>query len=100
MTPQQRVQTFAVKLPGGDGRWPTFEQHVLRVALHQPIPGDFVAVQRQMDILGDRFQPKACLSQLEHEHRVKPRLRQRRGNGLQRTKQARAMAQGGGRVGR
>jgi hypothetical protein len=37
------------------------------------VPGDFAAVQRQVEILGLRFEPDEFLAQLEGEHRVKPR---------------------------
>jgi len=42
------------------------------------VPGDFAAVQRQVDILGERFDADEFLSQLEGEHRIKPEVRQRR----------------------
>ena len=35
-------------------------------------PGDFAAVKRQVDVLGEAFEPDEFLSQLEAEHRVKP----------------------------
>jgi len=45
-------------------------------------PGDFAAVQRQVEILGARFSPDEFLAQLEAEHRVKPEVRQRRSIGF------------------
>ncbi len=45
-------------------------------------PGDFAAVKRQVDMLGEAFEPDEFLSQLEAEHRVKPEVRQRRGIGF------------------
>ena len=45
---------------------------------HALAPGDFAAVQRQVEILGDAFGPDAFLAQLEAEHRVKPEVRQHR----------------------
>ena len=44
--------------------------------------GDFAAVQRQADVLGEGFEADAFLSQLEAEHRVKPEVRERRGIGF------------------
>jgi hypothetical protein len=43
---------------------------------------DFAAVQRQVELLGDVFEPNGFLSQLEAEHRVKPGVRERRGIGF------------------
>ena len=45
-------------------------------------PGDFAAVKRQVDVLGESFEPDGFLSQLEAEHRVKPEVRDRRGIGF------------------
>jgi hypothetical protein len=53
-------------------------------ALDELAPGDFAAVQRQMEVLGAVLEPDEFLSQLESEHRVKPGVRQRRGIGFQR----------------
>jgi hypothetical protein len=50
--------------------------------LDQLVPGDFAAVQRQVEILGLSFDPDGFLAQLEGEHRVKPEVRQRRGIGF------------------
>ena len=44
--------------------------------------GDFASVKRQVDILGEVFDPDEFLSQLEAEHRVKPEVRQQRGIGF------------------
>jgi predicted translin family RNA/ssDNA-binding protein len=44
--------------------------------------GDFAAVKRQVDVLGEVFTPDEFLSQLEAEHRVKPEVRRRRGIGF------------------
>ena len=51
-------------------------------ALDQLTPGDFAAVCRQAEILGDALEPDAFLSQLESEHRAKPEVRQRRAIGF------------------
>jgi hypothetical protein len=46
------------------------------------VPGDFAAVQRQVEILEVPFDADEFLSQLESEHRVKPEVRNRRGIGF------------------
>ena len=45
-------------------------------------PGDFAAVKRQVDVLGEVFDADGFLSQLEAEHRIKPEVRNRRGIGF------------------
>ena len=84
LTAAQRAQMFTAEALGGDASQLTAEQHARLAALDALVPGDFAAVQRQADILGERFEPDAFLSQLEGEHRVKPEVRQRRGIGFQR----------------
>jgi hypothetical protein len=61
----------------------TTEQRGRLAALDQLVPGDFAAVQRQVDILAEAFTADEFLSQLESEHRVKPEVRRRRGIGFQ-----------------
>jgi SpoVK/Ycf46/Vps4 family AAA+-type ATPase len=51
-------------------------------ALDQLCLGDFAAVLRQADILGDALDPLALLEQLEAEHRIKPEVRERRAIGF------------------
>jgi len=58
------------------------EQRSRLAQLDQLVPGDFAAVKRQIEILGEAFTPDEFLSQLEGEHRVKPDVRQRRGIGF------------------
>jgi SpoVK/Ycf46/Vps4 family AAA+-type ATPase len=82
LTVAQRVQMFTVEALGGESAVLTAEQHGRLAALDQLVPGDFAAVQRQVDILGEAFTPDEFLSQLEGEHRVKPEVRQRRGIGF------------------
>jgi hypothetical protein len=45
-------------------------------------PGDFAAVKRQIDILGEGFTSDEFMSQLEAEHRIKPEVRESRGMGF------------------
>jgi hypothetical protein len=44
--------------------------------------GDFAAVRRQIDILGEGFTADEFMSQLEAEHRIKPEVRESRGMGF------------------
>jgi len=82
LTGEQRVRMFTAEALGGDATGLTAEQTTRLTALDQLVPGDFAAVQRQVDILGETFEPDEFLSQLEGEHRVKPEVRHRRGIGF------------------
>lgn len=79
---EQRERMFVAEALAGDAGRLTPEQHSRLAALDQLVPGDFAAVQRQAEILGEHFDPDSFLSQLESEHRVKPEVRQRRGIGF------------------
>ena len=67
---------------GGDGAGLTAEQRARLATLDQLAPGDFAAVQRQVEILGATFEADEFLAQLESEHRVKPGVRERRAIGF------------------
>ena len=82
LTAAQREAMFAAEALGGDASRLTAEQRSRLAALDQLAPGDFAAVQRQVDILGAPFEPDEFLAQLESEHRVKPGVRERRGIGF------------------
>ncbi len=82
LTRAQRTRMFVAEALAGDAAALTPEQDQRLAALDQLVPGDFAAVQRQVEILGAAFEPDAFLSQLEGEHRVKPGVRQRRGMGF------------------
>jgi SpoVK/Ycf46/Vps4 family AAA+-type ATPase len=82
LTRVQRTRRFVAEALAGDGALLTAEQDQRLAALDQLVPGDFAAVQRQVEILGAAFEPDAFLAQLESEHRVKPGVRQRRGIGF------------------
>lgn len=82
LTAEQRLRMFTAEALGGDGQALSAEQRSRLAALDQLVPGDFAAVQRQVDILGETFTADEFLSQLEGEHRVKPGVRQRRGIGF------------------
>jgi MoxR-like ATPase len=80
---EQRLRMFIAEALGGSAGELTAEQRGRLLALDQLVPGDFAAVQRQVEILDQAFEPDEFLSQLEGEHRVKPEVRQRRGIGFQ-----------------
>ena len=82
LTPLQRVRMFIAEALGGDAPRLTDEQRSRLMQLACLAPGDFAAVKRQVDVLGEAFEPDEFLSQLEAEHRVKPDVRQQRGIGF------------------
>ncbi len=82
LTASQRERMFVVEALGGDAAALTPEQAERLRPLEQLTPGDFAAVRRQVDVLGEAFEPDEFLSQLEAEHRVKPEVRLRRGVGF------------------
>ena len=82
LTQQQRERMFVAEALGGNAAALTAEQRARLAALDQLTAGDFAAVKRQVEILGEAFAPDEFLSQLEGEHRVKPEVRQRRGIGF------------------
>ncbi len=82
LTTEQRERMFLTEaLPGGNGGLSP-EQRARLSKLDALAAGDFAAVRRQVDVLGEAFEPDEFLSQLEAEHRVKPEVRQRRGIGF------------------
>lgn len=82
LEPAQRERMFVAEALGGDAALLTLEQRARLRDLDALAPGDFAAVARQVDVLGERFEPDEFLAQLEAEHRVKPEVRQRRGIGF------------------
>jgi SpoVK/Ycf46/Vps4 family AAA+-type ATPase len=78
LTASQRERMFVAEALGGDAAALGAERRARLAALDALTPGDYAAVQRQVEILGDTFEPDAFLAQLEAEHRVKPEVRQRR----------------------
>ena len=85
LTAVQRERFFVAEVLGGVAEHLGDEQRARLAALDQLVPGDFAAVKRQVDILGEAFEPDEFLAQLEGEHRVKPEVRQRRGIGFVRS---------------
>ena len=82
LRPEQRERMFVAEALDGDAQRLTDEQRKRLRALELLAPGDFAAVKRQVDVLGECFEPDEFLSQLEAEHRVKPEVRQHRGIGF------------------
>ncbi len=82
LTAEQRERMFIAEALGGDAARLSDEQRDRLRQLDALAPGDFASVKRQIDVLGEAFEPDEFLSQLEAEHRVKPEVRQRRGIGF------------------
>ena len=82
LTAPQRERMFVAEALGGDAALFTAEQRSRLMQLACLAPGDYAAVRRQVDVLGEVFEPDEFLSQLEAEHRVKPDVRHQRGIGF------------------
>ncbi|WP_310734509.1 ATP-binding protein [Azohydromonas caseinilytica] len=82
LKPEQRLRMFVNEALDGDAQRLSDEQRQRLAQLDLLTPGDFAAVRRQVELLGEAFEPDEFLSQLESEHRVKPEARQRRGIGF------------------
>ncbi len=82
LRPEQRERMFVAEALAGDAAQLTAEQRERLRRLDLLTPGDFAAVKRQVDVLGESFEPDGFLSQLEAEHHVKPEVRDRRGIGF------------------
>ena len=83
LTAAQRETLFVVEALGGDASRLSPEIVVGLARLEQLCPGDFAAVKRQIDILGEALEPSEFLAQLEAEHRIKPEVRENRRIGFQ-----------------
>ncbi len=82
LTQSQRERMYVVEALAGVAPRLTEEQRQRLARLDALTPGDFASVKRQVDILGEVFEPDEFLSQLEAEHRVKPEVRHLRGIGF------------------
>jgi SpoVK/Ycf46/Vps4 family AAA+-type ATPase len=82
LTAEQRERMFVTEALAGDVSLLDAEQAGRLRQLDALAPGDFAAVKRQVDVLGDVFTPDEFLSQLEAEHRVKPEVRRQKGMGF------------------
>ena len=78
----QREAVFVAEALGGDAQalTPALRQRLAQ--LEQLCLGDFAAVQRQAQILGETLDAEAFVAQLEAEHRLKPEVRERRSVGF------------------
>ncbi|HZE92636.1 MAG TPA: AAA family ATPase [Rhizobacter sp.] len=79
---EQRERMFVTEALGGDAAQMSPERAERLQRLDALAAGDFAAVKRQVDVLGEVFSPDEFLSQLEAEHRVKPDVRRRRDIGF------------------
>ncbi len=82
LTSAQRERMYVAEALRGDGTALSPERRARLAKLDVLAAGDFAAVKRQVEVLGETFEPDEFLSQLEAEHRVKPEVRQRRGIGF------------------
>ncbi|MGR6805879.1 ATP-binding protein [Sphaerotilus natans] len=82
LRPEQRERMFVAEALGGTAARLSDEHRQRLALLDQLACGDFAAVRRQVDILGEAFEPDEFLAQLESEHRVKPQVRERRSIGF------------------
>lgn len=82
LTAEQRERMFVTEALAGDAARlePALARRLAR--LEQLCPGDFAAVKRQIDILGEALSPEEFIEQLESEHRIKPEVREARGMGF------------------
>ncbi len=79
---EQRERMFVVEALGGRSEALTTDMVQRLARLEQLCPGDFAAVKRQVDILGETLDPADFLAQLEAEHRIKPEVREARAIGF------------------
>ena len=84
LTAEQRVRMFVAEALGGVAAALSDEHRRRLATLDLLVPGDFAAVQRQVEILAQTLEADEFLCQLEGEHKVKPEVRLRRGIGFQR----------------
>ena len=82
LNPAQRLSMFVTEALGGDSASLSAEQSERLLRLDVLTAGDFAAVRRQVEVLGEPFTADEFLSQLESEHRVKPEVRRQRGVGF------------------
>lgn len=78
LTAVQRETMFVVEALAGDAARLDEGLRQRLARLEQLCPGDFAAVKRQAEILGEALAPEAFLEQLEAEHRIKPEVRESR----------------------
>ena len=79
---EQREAVLVAEVLGGDAQALTPALRARLAPLDQLCLGDFAAVQRQAQILGEPIEAEAFVAQLEAEHRLKPEVRAQRGVGF------------------
>jgi SpoVK/Ycf46/Vps4 family AAA+-type ATPase len=82
LTAEQRETMFVTEALAGDATQMSSELKTRLAKLEVLCPGDFAAVKRQIDILGEGFTADEFMGQLEAEHRIKPEVREARGMGF------------------
>ena len=82
LTAEQRETMFVTEALGGESVKLDADLKGRLAKLEVLCPGDFAAVKRQIDILGEGFTSDEFMSQLEAEHRIKPEVRESRGMGI------------------
>ena len=82
LTAEQRETMFVTEALVGDATQMSDELKARLAKLEVLCPGDFAAVKRQIDILGEGFTADEFMSQLEAEHRIKPEVRESRSMGF------------------
>ncbi|MEP6970714.1 MAG: ATP-binding protein, partial [Betaproteobacteria bacterium] len=79
---EQRLHMFVAEALNGDLTAMTDEYRSRLNMLDVLCPGDFAAIKRQIEILGESMTPAEFLEQLEAEHRIKPEVRESRAMGF------------------
>jgi AAA+ superfamily predicted ATPase len=82
LTAEQRETMFVTEALAGEVGKLDADLKARLAKLEVLCPGDFAAVKRQIDILGEGFTADEFMSQLEAEHRIKPEVRESRGMGF------------------
>ena len=82
LTPEQRENMFVTEALAGEVAKLDADLKIRLAKLEVLCPGDFAAVKRQIDILGEGFTAGEFMSQLEAEHRIKPEVREARSIGF------------------
>ena len=82
LLPEQRLRMFVSEVLEGDDSRLTGEHRSALARLELLAPGDFAAVKRQYQLLGDVPAPEEFIEQLAREHAVKPDVRHARPMGF------------------
>ena len=82
LLPEQRLRMFVSEVLEGDESRLTDQHRSALARLELLAPGDFAAVKRQYQLLGDVPEPDEFIEQLGREHAVKPDVRHARPMGF------------------